>query len=92
MVFRAGSGQRGAGGTGFTLGLLIFGKWCLALLISNNPLKDIQWIGNLSNRSTFESEEKRRPKVFFGALQKSLGTARSRFERVAEAGENDFRL
>lgn len=57
----------------------------------NKALKDIQLIGNLCNRSAYEFDEKDIRKIF-GTLQKSLETARSRFDRVAESGENEFRL
>lgn len=57
----------------------------------NKALKDIQLIGNLSNRSAYEFEEKDVRKIF-GALQKSLENARSRFERVSESGDSEFKL
>lgn len=57
----------------------------------NKALKDIQLIGNLSNRSAYEFDEKDVRKIF-SALQKSLESARSRFERASESSENEFRL
>lgn len=57
----------------------------------NKALKDIQLIGNLSNRSAYEFDEKDVRKIF-GTLQKSLENARSRFERASASRDNDFKL
>ncbi|WIW95466.1 hypothetical protein [Altererythrobacter rubellus] len=57
----------------------------------NKALKDIQLIGNLSNRSAYDFDEKDLRKIF-GALQKALEGARTRFDRTSEASQNEFRL
>ena len=57
----------------------------------NKALKDIQLIGNLSNRSAYEFDEKDVRKIFV-ALQKSLENARSRFERASTPSDNEFKL
>ena len=57
----------------------------------SKALKDIQLIGNLSNRSAYEFDEGDVRKIF-GALQKAMDTARSRFDRASESGGTEFRL
>ena len=57
----------------------------------NKALKDIQLIGNLSNRSAYDFDEKDVRKIF-GALQKALEGARTRFDRTSESGQSEFRL
>ena len=57
----------------------------------NKSLKDIQLIGNLSNRSAYEFNEADIRKIF-SALQKGLDTAKARFSRESDASGGEFRL
>lgn len=57
----------------------------------NRALKDIQLIGNLSNRSAYEFSDADIRKVF-AALQKGLETARARFSKHQERAGGEFRL
>lgn len=57
----------------------------------NKALKDLQLIGNLSNRSAYEFEEADIRKIF-GTLQKALETAKGRFAKGADGGGGEFRL
>jgi transposase len=57
----------------------------------NKTLKDLQLIGNLSNRSAYDFTESDVRKMF-GALQKALDSAKSRFTRDGETGGGAFRL
>ena len=57
----------------------------------NKTLKDLQLIGNLSNKSAYEFSEADVRKMF-GALQKALDTAKARFSRDSESGGGTFRL
>jgi hypothetical protein len=57
----------------------------------NKTLKDIQLIGNLSNRSAYEFAEGDIRKIF-GALQKGLDSAKAKFSREGEASGGEFRL
>ena len=57
----------------------------------NRTLKDMQLVGNLSNRSAYEFTEADVKKVF-AALQKGLDSARARFTRESEASGGEFRL
>lgn len=57
----------------------------------NKTLKDFQLIGNLSNRSAYEFTEADVRKIF-GALQKALDTAKSRFARGSDPGGGAFKL
>jgi hypothetical protein len=57
----------------------------------SKALKDLQLVGNLSNRSAYEFTETDIRKIF-GALQKGLDTAKSRFSREADGSGGEFRL
>jgi len=57
----------------------------------NRAIKDLQLIGNLSNRSAYEFAETDIKKMF-SAVQKAVDTARSRFSRGGDPGGGDFRL
>ena len=57
----------------------------------NKALKDIQLIGNLSNRAAYEFSDADIRKIF-GALQKAVETAKARFSRDGDAGGAEFRL
>lgn len=57
----------------------------------NRAIKDLQLIGNLSNRSAYEFTEADIKKMF-SAVQKAVDTARGRFARDGEVGGGDFRL
>lgn len=57
----------------------------------NRALKDIQLIGNLSNRSAYEFTDTDVRKIFL-ALQKGLETAKARFSRNGDEGGGEFKL
>ena len=57
----------------------------------NRALKDLQLIGNLSNRSAYEFTDTDIKKMF-SALHKAVETAKGRFLREGEAGGGEFRL
>lgn len=57
----------------------------------NKTLKDLQLIGNLSNRAAYEFEEADIRKMF-STLQKALDTAKGRFTKDADGGGGEFRL
>lgn len=57
----------------------------------NRALREIRLIGNLSNRSAYNSTDDDVKKIF-RVLQKELDTARSRFGDGDAAGGNLFRL
>jgi hypothetical protein len=57
----------------------------------NKTLKDIQLIGNLSNRSAYEFGDADVRKMF-SALQKGLDTAKARFTRESEGSSGEFNL
>lgn len=57
----------------------------------NKTLKDLQLVGNLSNRSAYEFTDADIRKIF-AALQKGLDTAKSRFSREVDGPGGDFRL
>lgn len=57
----------------------------------NKTLKDLQLIGNLSNRSAYEFSEADIRKIF-GALQKGLDSAKARFSRDGDTSGGSFRL
>jgi hypothetical protein len=57
----------------------------------NKTLKDIQLIGNLSNRSAYDFNEGDVRKIF-GALQKALDAAKGRFAKEGESAGGEFRL
>ena len=57
----------------------------------NKALKDIQLVGNLSNRAAYDFTEADVKKIF-SALQKGLDSAKGRFNRDGESAGGDFRL
>jgi hypothetical protein len=57
----------------------------------NKALKDVQLIGNLSNRSAYEFTESDVRKIF-GALQKGLEAAKSKFSKESNPSGGEFRL
>jgi hypothetical protein len=57
----------------------------------SRALKDLQLIGNLSNRSAYEFSEADVKKIF-GALQKGLDAARGRFSRDGDPASGEFKL
>ena len=57
----------------------------------NRAMKDLQLIGNLSNRSAYEFTEADVRKMF-SALQRALEVAKSRFSRSGEPGGGEFKL
>ena len=57
----------------------------------NKTLKDIQLIGNLSNRSAYEFSESDVRKIF-AALQRGLDDAKNRFSATKSAGGPEFKL
>lgn len=57
----------------------------------NRTLKDIQLVGNLSNRSAYEFSETDVKKIF-GALQRALDGAKARFSKQNESSGGEFRL
>ena len=57
----------------------------------NKALKDLQLIGNLSNRSAYEFTETDIRKIF-ATLQKALETSRSRFVKSTDGGGGEFKL
>lgn len=57
----------------------------------NRALKDIQLIGNLSNKSAYEFTEADVRKIY-GKLQKALDTSKSRFSAESDNAGGEFRL
>lgn len=57
----------------------------------NKALKDIQLVGNLSNKSAYEFNEADVRKIF-SALQKGLDAAKSRFSKENDGSGGEFRL
>lgn len=57
----------------------------------NKTLKDLQLIGNLSNRSAYEFNETDIKKMF-AVLQKAVDGAKGRFSREGDGGTGDFKL
>lgn len=57
----------------------------------NRAMKDLQLIGNLSNRSAYEFSEGDIKKMF-SALQKALDNAKARFSKNGDGGGGEFRL
>lgn len=57
----------------------------------SRTLKDLQLVGNLSNRSAYEFTDADVRKIF-AALQKGLESARARFSKEGDAVGGDFRL
>lgn len=54
-------------------------------------LKDLQLVGNLSNRSAYEYTEADVRKIF-QALQKGLDSAKGRFGREGDSRSGEFKL
>lgn len=57
----------------------------------SRALKDLQLIGNLSNRSAYEFTDTDVRKMF-AALQKALDGAKSRFTKQGDGSTGEFRL
>lgn len=57
----------------------------------NRTIKDLQLIGNLSNRSAYEFTDADIRKIF-QAVQKAVDSAKGRFSRENEGGSGEFRL
>lgn len=57
----------------------------------NKVVKDLQLIGNLSNRSAYDFTEADVRKIFL-AIQKASETAKSRFDAGSDTGGGQFRL
>lgn len=57
----------------------------------NRAIKDLQLIGNLSNRSAYEFTDADIRKMF-SAIQKAMESAKARFSRDGDAGSGEFRL
>jgi hypothetical protein len=57
----------------------------------NKTLKNLQLIGNLSNRSAYEYSEADVRKIFAG-LQQGLDAAKGRFTRKNASTDGEFRL
>lgn len=57
----------------------------------NRALKDLQLIGNLSNRAAYDFSDADVRKIF-SAVQKGLDSARTRFSKQHERSGGDFRL
>ena len=57
----------------------------------NKALKDLQLIGNLSNKSAYEFSEADVRKIF-RALQKGVDCAKARFSKESDASGGEFKL
>jgi hypothetical protein len=57
----------------------------------NRAIKDLQLIGNLSNRSAYEFSEGDVRKMF-SAIQKASDAAKARFSRDGGTNSGEFRL
>lgn len=57
----------------------------------NRAIKDIKLIGNLSNRSAYESTDEDIRRIF-RALQKELDIAKGRFSQGDRSGGGEFRI
>jgi hypothetical protein len=57
----------------------------------NRALREIRLIGNLSNRGAYDFQDADVRKVF-GALQKGLDAAKSRFADAENSSVNEFKL
>lgn len=57
----------------------------------NKALKDIQLIGNLSNKAAYEFTDADVRKIF-GALQSGLNSAKARFSKNSDGQGGEFRL
>lgn len=57
----------------------------------NRAIKDLQLIGNLSNRSAYEFSDDDVRRIF-RALQKELDSAKSRFSRGDKSSTDGFRI
>lgn len=57
----------------------------------NKALKDLQLIGNLSNKAAYEFTDADLKKIF-ASLQKGLDAAKSKFSKDSDVAGGDFRL
>ncbi len=57
----------------------------------NRTIKDLQLIGNLSNKSAYEFTDADVRKIF-AAVQKATEAAKARFGREGDTGGGEFRL
>jgi len=57
----------------------------------NRAMKDLQLIGNLSNRAAYEFTDVDIRKMF-AALQKAMDNAKARFSKSGDGGGGEFRL
>ena len=57
----------------------------------NKTLKDLQLIGNLSNKSAYDFDEADVRKMF-STLQKALDAAKGRFAKGVAGGGGEFKL
>lgn len=57
----------------------------------NRAIKDLQLIGNLSNRAAYDFTEADIKKMF-AAIQKATDTAKARFSRDGDTRSGEFRL
>ena len=57
----------------------------------NKALKDLQLIGNLSNRGAYDYADADVRKIFV-ALQRALDTAKGKFTKGSEAAGGEFKL
>ena len=57
----------------------------------NKALKDLQLIGNLSNKAAYDFTDSDLKKIF-GTLQKALESAKSKFSAGSEGAGGEFRL
>lgn len=57
----------------------------------SRTIKDLQLIGNLSNRAAYEFTDADIRKMF-AAIQKAADAAKARFSREGESGGGEFRL
>lgn len=57
----------------------------------NKALKDLQLVGNLSNRQNYDFTEEQAKRIV-KALQQEVDTIKQNFQNTAEVGRNDFKL
>ena len=57
----------------------------------NKALKDLQLVGNLSNRQNYDFTEEQAKRIV-KALQQEVDTIKQNFQSTAEVGRNDFKL
>ena len=63
----------------------------LAEARTNNALKQIKLIGNLSNRGNYSFTEKDVDKIY-NTLQKEIKTMKDRFSNSSNSSKNSFKL